>query len=209
MLVAALAVTGALLGIVADRIAARWPAHEDGRVRPFDWRTPVLVLTGAIAFGALALRWPEPWQLAVLGTYFALLLVLMAIDLDQRLLPDLLTLPLIPVAAVLVLAGLDPLLAGKGLPVVSALAAAVGAPIFLLVSNALLKGGLGGGDVKLSVGLGLMSGVSRLFSGLIVASAASSVLLIALLLSKRLTLRTAIPFGPILIVGGMIAALLP
>lgn len=208
MPVVALAVTGALLGIVADRIAARWPSHEGGKVRAPDWRSIALVVTGALCFGALALRWPEGWQLAVLVPYFALLLLLMAIDLDQRLLPDILTLPLIPIAGVLLLLGLDPLLAGKDLALVSGIAAAIGAPLFLLITNAVLKGGVGGGDVKLAVGLGLMSGVSRLLSGFFIASAASSVVLIALLLSRRVGRRSPIPFGPILIVGAMIAALL-
>lgn len=161
-----------------------------------------------MAYAALAIRWPDIGQLGVLGAYFALLLVLMAIDLDQRLLPDVLTLPLIPVAAVLVVLGLDPLLAGKELAYLSAIGAAVAMPLFLLATNAILRGGLGGGDVKLAVGLGLMSGVGRLFAGFFIASAASSIVLVALLLSRRLSMRSPIPFGPILICGGMLAAVI-
>jgi leader peptidase (prepilin peptidase)/N-methyltransferase len=204
----AAAVIGALLGFLADRLSARWPSHEDGSVRPVDWRTPVLVTTGAVGCGVLAIRWPEVGQLTVLGAYFALLLVLMAIDLDQRLLPDVLTLPLIPVALVLLVVGRNPMLEGKELAVVSAVIAAIAMPVFLLVTNAIVRGGLGGGDVKLAVGLGLMSGFTRLFSGFIVASAASSIVLIALLVTRRLSLKTAIPFGPILIAGGMLAAVI-
>jgi leader peptidase (prepilin peptidase) / N-methyltransferase len=208
-LAAAFAVTGALLGYLSDRVAARWPAHEGGAVRARDWRTLVLVVTGALAFAALALRWTDPVHLAVLAPYFAVLLVLMATDLDQRLLPDVLTLPLIPVALFLLVAGLNPLLAGKELAWVSAIAAGIGAPAFLIATNAVLRGGLGGGDVKLAVGLGLISGVSRLVTGFLYASAASSLVLIALLVSKRLRLRSAIPFGPVLIAGGFLAALVP
>ena len=201
------AVAGALLGYLADRIAARWPVREDRGVRPPDWRTAALVLTGAAAFAALAVRWPEPRQLAVLGVYFATLMLLMATDLDQRVLPDLITLPLVAAALVLLLLGLNPMLAGKELGTVSALAAGIGAPVFLMVTNAFLRGGLGGGDVKLAAGIGLMSGVTRLFTGFLLASAASSLLLVALLLAGRLKLRSAIPYGPVLIYGGMLAAL--
>jgi prepilin signal peptidase PulO-like enzyme (type II secretory pathway) len=35
------------------------------------------------------------------------------------------------------------------------------------------------------------------------------VLLVALLVSRRLSLRQAVPFGPVLIAGGFAAALLP
>ena len=206
-LAVALTVTGALLGYLTDRLAARWPAHEGGAVRARDWRTAVLIVTGAVAFGALALRWSDPLHLVILAPYFALLLALMATDLDQRLLPDVLTLPLIPFSLLLLVTGLNPLLAGKDLASVSAIAAGIGAPVFLIATNAIFRGGLGGGDVKLAAGLGLMSGLSRLFTGFLVASAASSVVLVALLASKRLKLRTAIPFGPVLIAGGFLAAL--
>jgi leader peptidase (prepilin peptidase)/N-methyltransferase len=205
----AFAAMGALLALIADRLAARWPVHEGGRVRALDWRTVAVVVAGALAFGALALRWPQPNQLAVLAPYFAVLLILLATDLDQRLLPDVLTLPLIPAAIVLLVLGWNPLLAGKELAWPSAIAAGIGAPLFLAVTNRLFKGGLGFGDVKLAAGLGLMSGVSRLFSGFLYASAASAVLLVVLLVTRRLKLRSAIPYGPVLIAGGFIGALLP
>ncbi|HEV8053810.1 MAG: prepilin peptidase [Chloroflexi bacterium] len=203
------ATSGALLGAIADRLAARWPDHETEQVRRVDWRTIAVVIGGAVAFVALLARWNDPRDLIVLGIYFAALVVLMATDLDQRLLPDVVTLPLIGFSLAMLILGWDPLLAGKDLGVVSGIAAGIGAPIFLLATNRLLGGGLGMGDVKLAVSLGLMSGVSRLFAGFLLASAASSVILVALILTRRLGLRSAIPFGPILIAGGIIAALLP
>ena len=208
-IVVAFFVLGLMVGLAADRLSARWPAHEGGAVRARDWRTVAMAAGGAAAFAALAARWAEPRDLAILGVYFAVLLVLMATDLDQKLLPDLLTLPLIVVALVLTVAGLNPLLAGKDLPVVSAVIAGIGAPLLLFALDVVVKGALGMGDLKLVAGLGLMSGVTRLFSGLVVASIASAVLLLVLIVARRLTLRTAIPFGPILILGGILAALAP
>jgi leader peptidase (prepilin peptidase) / N-methyltransferase len=203
------AVLGLIIGSAADRLSARWPAHEGGAVRGRDWRTVVMAAGGAAAFAALAARWTEPRDLSILSVYFAALLVLMATDLDQKLLPDLITLPLIVVALVLSVTGLNPLLAGKDLPVVSALLAGIGAPVLLFALDVVVKGALGMGDLKLVAGLGLLSGVTRLFSGLVVASIASAVVLIVLIAARRLTLRTAIPFGPILILGGILAALAP
>jgi leader peptidase (prepilin peptidase) / N-methyltransferase len=203
------AVFGAVFGVASDRLAARWPAHEDGRVRPVDWRTIVVAVAGALAFGGLALRWSEPRDLVILGAWFSVLLVLLATDLDQRLLPDVLTLPLIPITLVILLVGLDPLLAGKQFGLASGVAAAIGAPVLLFLTDLVLRGSLGMGDLKLAVSLGLMSGVTLLFAGFLVASAASSLVLVALLATRRIGLRSAIPFGPILIVGAFIAALLP
>lgn len=204
-----LAVLGALLGLGADRLAARWPAHPGGAVRPIDWRTAVVTIGSTAALAALAARWSEPRDLAVVGIYAAALIVLMATDLDQKLLPDVLTLPLIGYALVVLLLGWNPMLAGKDFGVPSAIIAAIGAPVLLLVSDRLLRGALGMGDVKLSVSLGLMTGITLLVGGFLVASVLSAVILIALIALRRLTLRSAIPFGPILIAGGIIAMLLP
>jgi len=41
-------------GVAADRVAARWPAHEDGSVRRVDWRTAVVAVFGAAALSVVA-----------------------------------------------------------------------------------------------------------------------------------------------------------
>jgi leader peptidase (prepilin peptidase)/N-methyltransferase len=207
------AIAGACLGLAADRLAARWPVHEDGAVRGVDWRTLVVVLASALTFGALAARWMEPTDLAVLGIYLAALMVLLATDLDQRLLPDLITLPLIVYAGVVTLLApllgfdLNPLLAGKGLGSLSAVAAAIAAPLLLAVTDRLFRGSLGMGDLKLSVSLGLMCGLTLLFVGFLVATTAFAIVVVVLLLARRISLRTAIPFGPALIGAGVVATL--
>lgn len=177
--------------------------------RGLDWRTPAMVLVGAIAFGALAARWTGTRDLVVLVPYFAALVVLMATDLDQRLLPDLVTLPLIPLALIAVLTGIDPLLQSKDLAIVSSVIAALGAPAFLILTSLVMKGGIGIGDLKLAVSIGLLSGISLFVVGFLVAAAASSVILVALMGARRIGRRTLIPFGPVLIGAGIIAALLP
>jgi len=203
------AVLGALYGVYVDRLAARWPVHVDGHVRPVGWRTAVVVAGSAATFGALASRWSEPRDLAVLGIYAAVLMLLLATDLDQKLLPDVLTLPLIPYSVLMLVLGWNPMLADKELAIVTALAAGLGAPVLLLVSDRLLGGALGMGDVKLAVSLGLMAGISRFVGGFLVASVLSAVVLLALIALRRITLRSAIPFGPVLIAGGVVSMLLP
>jgi prepilin signal peptidase PulO-like enzyme (type II secretory pathway) len=173
----------------------------------------VVCLASAATMGALADRWSDPRDLAVLTIYAGALLLLLATDLDQRLLPDLITLPLIGYAAVVtVLApllgySLNPLLADRFAGIASGLAAAIGAPLLLAVSDRLLRGSLGGGDLKLSVSMGLMCGVSLLLMGFLVATVLFAVVVLVLVLSKRITLKTAIPFGPALI-GAAIFAML-
>lgn len=203
------AASGAVFGAFADRLSARWPSHTDGTSRSLDWRTVAVLASGLLAFAALVLRWPDPRDQLMLGIYFAALIVLLATDLDQKLLPDLLTLPLIGYALVVLLLGWNPLLAGRELGVFSGIAAGIGAPVVLVLTNRLFGGGLGMGDVKLAVSLGLMFGISHLVAGFLLASIGSSLLLILLIAARRLSLRSPIPFGPILIAAGILAGLLP
>jgi leader peptidase (prepilin peptidase)/N-methyltransferase len=208
--VVAFAVVGAVLGLAADRLAVRWPAHEeDYRPRGIDWRTVVLMIVGTVFFGGLAARWgSDVRSLVILAAIGATLLVLLATDLDQKLLPDLLTLPLIVVAAVLLLIGWSPLLAGKTLGLVSGVAAAVIAPAFLFVTDRLLRGDLGDGDLKLAVSVGLLCGISLLIGGLLAASIGFSAVLLVLMALRQISLRSAVPFGPVLILAAYFAMLI-
>lgn len=212
--VLAAAVLGALFGLAADRLAARWPVHEDGLVRRLDWRSIVMVLASAATFGALAARWTDPLDFLVLGVYAAALMVLLATDLDQRLLPNLITLPLIGYTATVTLVTpllghpLNPLLADKDAGAISAVVAAIAAPAFLALSDRLFHGALGRGDLKLSVSIGLMSGLSLLLTGFLVAMTVFAIIVVVLVASRRITLKTAIPFGPALIGAAIVATLL-
>ncbi len=207
------AALGAAFGVGADRLAARWPVHEDGVIRALDWRTPVVILGSAVSFALLAWRWSEPADLLVLGLYVAALMVLLATDLDQRLLPDLITLPLIGYAAVVTLLGLNPILAGKTQLLLAdgdlaAILGAVLAPGVLALTDRIFRGALGMGDLKLAVSLGLLFGLSQLFIGFLAASVGFATVVLLLILTRRVSLKTAIPFGPALIGAGVLAAVL-
>ena len=208
--VAAFAVAGAILGFAADRLSVRWPAHEaDYRPRGLDWRTVVLVFIGAIVFGGLVVRWQDdPRSLALVGLVAAALVVLLATDLDQKILPDLITLPLLGLSAATLLLDWSPLLADKELGLFSGIAAGIVAPVFLFVSDRLIGGDLGDGDLKLAVSVGLLTGLSLLVSGLVVASIGFSAVLLVLIAARRISLRSAVPFGPVLIATAFVAMLI-
>jgi leader peptidase (prepilin peptidase)/N-methyltransferase len=210
LLIGGLAVFGAAFGFAADRISVRWPAHEeDYRPRPIDWRTVVMALVGAVYFGGLGFRWADdPLSLLILAVIGGALVVLLATDLDQRILPDILTLPLIGLTGVLLVAGWSPLLVGKELGLVSGVAAALIAPAFLFLTDRLVHGDLGDGDLKLAVSIGLLCGLSLLVRGVLLASIGFAVILIVLIVLGRLSLRSAVPLGPVLIVGAFLAILL-
>jgi leader peptidase (prepilin peptidase) / N-methyltransferase len=218
VLAVVLGIVGAAWGLAADRIAARWPEHEAeldeagaeirpaGWVRPVDWRTPVVVVLGSVSLGALALRFEDPVALLLFGAFFAALTLLLATDLDQRLLPDLVTLPAIPLALLVGVAGINPLVPPDALP--AALLAAVAIPAFLfVVAIPFGAGAIGLGDLKLLVSVGLLTGLSRAVAGVVVGALAAGVVLAVLLAARRITLRTYVPFGPFLIAGAYWAVL--
>ena len=213
-----LGIAGAAWGLVADRIAARWPAHEAevdaagavtlpaGRTRPVDWRTAAVGVLGGLSLGALPLRFGDPAALAVFGAFFVALTLLLATDLDQRLLPDVVTLPAIPLALAFDLVGANPLVPPGAIP--GAIAAAAAIPLFLFaVAIPFGAGAIGMGDLKLLVSVGLLAGLGRAVAGIVVGALAAGVVLAVLLAVRRITLRTYVPFGPFLIVGAYWAVL--
>lgn len=200
---------GAVLGFAAERFATHWPEHDEENPagRPLGWRTVAVSVGGAVALGLLPLRfWGDPLAMVLFGAWFVTLIVGLATDLDQRLLPDVLTLPVVPVALLYALSGQDPLVGGDWLLAVIA-AVAIPAALFL-PSIPFGAGAFGGGDVKLLIGVGLMVGGSRALGGLLVGLIVAGLVLAALLVARRIGRRSFVPFGPFLILGALWAVLI-
>ena len=199
---------GAAWGFVSDRLAARWPAHEDGSIRAIDWRTPVVVLAGAAAFAGTVLRFgAEPITFVLVGIYVVALVVLFATDLDQRLLPDVITLPLIALAVIVLASGQSVFITTND-EVLWAVAVSILIPAGLfLLSIPFGQGAIGQGDLKLLVSVGLLLGAVKLISALIAGALLAGVTVGLLLLLRRISLKSFIPYGPFLIAGTMWAIL--
>ena len=199
---------GAVWGIASDRLAARWPAHEDGSVRRVDWRTLVVIVFGTVALAAVPNRFSDTAERALFGAFFAALVLLMATDLDQRLLPDQVTLPLVVLGAGALIWGGDSLVNRQ--PMWLAIAGAIAVPLILYaLSLPFGEGALGGGDIKFLAGVGLLAGLIRLVLAVFVGAMLSGLVVAGLLAAKRVTLKSYIPFGPFLIIGAVWASLLP
>jgi leader peptidase (prepilin peptidase) / N-methyltransferase len=205
----ALAAAGGVLGVAADRFATRWPEHDEEHPpgRAVDWRTVVVAVASAVAFGLLTIRFAgAPLAMIVFGAWFVTLVVGLATDLDQRVLPDELTLPVIPIALLFAISGLNPLVGGA---VVLAVLAAVLIPAVLyLPSIPFGAGAFGMGDVKFLVGMGLLLGGERALSGTLVGLLIAGVVLLVLLATRRIGRKSYIPFGPFLIIGALWAVLI-
>jgi leader peptidase (prepilin peptidase) / N-methyltransferase len=167
---------------------------------------PLLELVTASLVVLAAIRHPDPWRAVLVAGLLALMPGIALIDLRHRIIPNKLTYPALLLSVPVVLLAwavgdsADPVKAGLGLLI-------YGGVLFVVAA---ISGGMGMGDVKLAAVIGLVLGSLGLrFVG--VAAAAAIVLgglggLVALAMGKGR--KSAIPFGPYLAVGAVIAGLL-
>jgi leader peptidase (prepilin peptidase)/N-methyltransferase len=166
---------------------------------------PLLELTTAALVVLAAIRYPNPWQAGLVGGLLALMPGIALIDLRHRIIPNRLTYPsLLLFSLVVVLARViggvgDPARAGIGLLL-------YGGILFVV---AVVSRGMGMGDVKLAALIGLVLGSLGLrFVGVAAGAAIAFGGLggvVALVMGKGR--KSAIPFGPYLAVGAVVAGI--
>jgi leader peptidase (prepilin peptidase) / N-methyltransferase len=165
------------------------------------------VATAALFAGA-ALRFDATYTAALLALFFAVMLAIAVIDAERRIVPNRIVYPSLVAFGVLVCIGalvgdhLD--LAGAGVGLL-----AYGGGLLLVAIVA--PGGMGMGDVKLAALIGLVLGALGLRYVAVAAAVAifaGGVGAIALLVFTRASRKQAIPFGPYLAAGAVVAAFL-
>ena len=183
-----------------ERISARYPAVE--------------LLTG-VATALVAWKFGFDWSAACAAVVTWFLIALAGIDLDQQLLPDSLTLPLMWLGLLASLSGWGT--GAAGLPVhslpVDPVSAIAGAAIGYLALWAVYHGfrlltgkeGMGYGDFKLLAALGAWLGWQMLLPIVLVAAAVGATVGIALILARRHRRGNPIAFGPFLAAAGWLA----
>ncbi|MDX2024736.1 prepilin peptidase [Microcella sp.] len=190
---------------------------------PFSIRYPLIELATALAFAAIAaLQLPALLATTSSMDAFAVVLVtiavlyfaaisiaLAAIDFDTHRLPDAIVLPSYPVLALLLTAAA--VVTGD---VESAARAAAGAGILFAIYFALAlisPRGMGMGDVKLAGVIGMMLGWfgwPALAVGALAAFILGGVVGIGLIVARRASRNTGIPFGPWMLGGAWVGILL-
>lgn len=178
-------------------------------MRPVDWRTPVVGVVGGLAGALLLDRFGGVYwlQLAIMAIWIVALVLAFATDLDQRLLPDVITYPLVVLALIAFATGVGPFVHTLEDLVYAAVAAVAIPAVLYALSIPFGKGAIGLGDLKLLVGVGLLAGPQGLFLALVFGAIAAAVVILVLVASRRITLRTYVPYGPFLIAGAVWALL--
>ena len=190
-------IVGALAGPLADRLATNAPERQPLlRSVPSSSRLPLVTAATALLGGACGLAFGLTLE-ALAGALFCWALVVVTrTDLEHRLIPDRIVLP--GTLAVLALRTLDD-------PSVEWVVAAVAAGLVLFLIVLVYPRGLGMGDVKLSAFLGAGLGVAviaAMFVGFFAAFVPAAVMLVRHGKDAR---KKAIPLGPFLALGGVVA----
>lgn len=161
---------------------------------------PMMELITGVLFAVAYLHFGWSWELAVALLFYSLLVVLTVSDLAYMLIPDKFLLFFgIPLVLLRIVEPLDPWWD-------SYLGAAVGFVLLLLIAI-ISRGGMGGGDIKLFLVIGIVLGTVH---SLVVLGLASVIGLIFGLISLRLTKngrKTPIPFGPSIAIAAVIVHL--
>lgn len=196
-------VAGAALGVPLSRVAERL-LH---RRRRFSWRARAgSSAATAVLFGVAAWAFGPSWELPAYLWLAAAAVILGAIDLAEKRLPNAVVFPTL-IGMVLLLTGSTaitgawPALLGAGL-------GAAGLFAVYLVLALISPTGIGMGDVKVAAVIGLALGylgwstfLVGAAAGFIIGGGASA----AALLTGRVSRNGSIPFGPAMLAGAFLA----
>jgi len=197
------ALIGAVVGVLLNPLAeAIHTEHPDSPALPR--REVYLAIVTAVLFGLNGALFGVTLRSALNCVYIAVLMVLAATDLEHRLIPNRIVLPAILFA----------LIAGFVADWMTWKAALLGGAVglcFFVVAYGLAarvypgRVGLGMGDVTLAAFIGLAVGFPSAIVAIVLGVLLGGLASVLLLVTRRATMRTAIPYGPFLILGGLIA----
>ena len=184
---------------------------QRGRCRncraPISWRYPAMEIATAVLFVTAALRFGLSIEAVVYAALFWTLVVLAAIDLEHKLLPNRVVYP----AFVVGWAGLALGAFLDGSPE-RLLDAGLGALTFgglLFVVAFIYPAGMGGGDVKLAfvlgTFLGYVGGIGVTLVGMFLAFLLGGVIGVVVMVATGGNRKYQLPFGPFLASGTVIA----
>lgn len=173
---------------------------------PIPVRYPLVeLLTGLLALG-VCFRYGLTPAAGVFFIFSAVLVVVTFIDIDHRIIPDVISLPGIVFFGA----------ASFALPHVGPLAALVQSLLGILAGGGSLylvawsyqaltgKAGMGGGDIKLLAMIGALLGWRGVLFTIFTGSAAGCLIGFCLMARSKKGLKLAIPFGPFLSLGALL-----
>ncbi|MEX1346997.1 MAG: prepilin peptidase [Desulfobacterales bacterium] len=164
-------------------------------------RYPIVELLGGLLALGTFLKFGLTLEALIYYLFCAALLIVTFIDIDHRIIPNVITLPGIPICFA----------ASFALPTITYKEALLGiligggslflvAWIYSLITK---KEGMGGGDIKLLAMMGAIVGWQGVLFTIFVASLVGTLAGLAAMLQSRKGMKLAVPFGPFLSIGSI------
>jgi leader peptidase (prepilin peptidase)/N-methyltransferase len=167
---------------------------------PISFRYFVVELLTAVAAVAIYARVGLGFEWFVLFAFVAALIVITFIDLDHRIIPDVISLPGVVIGFLLSLRG-------EPGPISSGIGILVGGGLLLAVAwgyyAATGREGMGGGDIKLLGMIGAFLGWRSVPFTMLLSSLTGSIVGVSLMWWTGSDTKYAIPFGPFLALGAI------
>ena len=178
---------------------------------PIPLRAPLVEIVNALAFAFLWTRYGAQVQLLLVLIYTVVFLLVLAIDLEHRLILNVVILPATLFAALaspLSQIGWARSLFGGAVAFIIVFGIYIFADVFSRWRGLKIEGGaFGEGDVKLALFMGVVTGVPAVFPAIlatILLGGVGAILFLAyqFVVHRRLALTEAIPYGPFFCIAG-------
>lgn len=191
-----LLVIGVVLGILVKRIIQKTILEENKQLTA----KPIVEILNALIY--CAVFWKLGFSAYTLCTMLmgSLLLIIAFIDFKTMLIPNW------SVFAVLIL-GIAVIFLNHDISWLERIIGFLTGGLILLIIYIVSGGGIGMGDVKLMAAAGLYMGWKLTLCSLLMGSVIGGIAGVIILISGRGKLKTAIPFGPFLVLGILISIL--
>jgi leader peptidase (prepilin peptidase) / N-methyltransferase len=164
---------------------------------PISARYPVVEFTSGMLFILLYLKFGLNSLFLIYAIMASTLLVVALIDLDHKVIPNIITLP-----GIIVGLGLSLRLLSIT-PLSSLLGVLIGGTLFYLIAI-ISKGGMGGGDIKLIAMIGAFLGWQGTLFTIFSSALLGSVVGMTLMLLGKKGRKDKVPFGPFLSCGAIL-----
>lgn len=163
--------------------------------QPISMIYPLIEIITAVMITSVFIKFGFTIEFLIFAVVASALVIITAIDLEHKIIPDLITLPGICfgfIAGTYLLGFFD--------AVVGFL---IGGGLFYAIA-VLSRGGMGGGDIKFIAGAGALLGWKKVLLVIFVGSLLGSIVGLAMILLQGKNRKSQIPFGPYLAAGMLI-----
>jgi len=169
---------------------------------PISFRYPVVEMMIGLLSAVLFIQFGPSLKYLFLLFFTGALIAIAFIDLEHKIIPDVISLPGIGVGLIF------SFFPSAGISPVDALIGAVGGGSFLLLVGVVFekwtgREGMGGGDIKLLAMIGAWMGWKALPFIVLLSSLTGAVIGVVSLLIAKQGMRSRIPFGPFLALGAL------